>query len=277
MRLVAVVVSLEDGELRPVFSGGTSLSKGYGLIRRFSEDLDFKLVLPKAGMARPDRRQYRSQVIEAIRAAGNWTLEDTDIQVGDESRFFSCLVSYPANFAVAPVLRPQIKLELNFRTPALPAEERSLRSLVAEAQNDDHEVPAIACVAPAETAADKLSALTWRVPTRQRGSHGDDPTVIRHLHDLAALEVHATQHPKFPELLHQLIGQDASRGGGPPGIAATTPAERLTAALETVAADPEYKREYTQFVLAMCYAEEGETPAFEVALAAARRLGARLP
>ena len=26
-----------------IFSGGTSLSKGYGLIKRFSEDLDFEI------------------------------------------------------------------------------------------------------------------------------------------------------------------------------------------------------------------------------------------
>ena len=32
----------------PVFSGGTSLSKGWGLIKRFSEDIDFKVAMPAA-------------------------------------------------------------------------------------------------------------------------------------------------------------------------------------------------------------------------------------
>src|SRR5690242_21934483 len=39
-----------------------------------------------------------------------------------------------------------------------------------------------------ETAADKLSALAWRVCARDRARPGDDPTIIRHLPDLAALE-----------------------------------------------------------------------------------------
>jgi predicted nucleotidyltransferase component of viral defense system len=30
--------------MRLVFSGGTSLSKGFGLIQRFSEDLDFSRI-----------------------------------------------------------------------------------------------------------------------------------------------------------------------------------------------------------------------------------------
>ena len=43
---------------------------------------------------------------------------------------------------------------------ALLAEARPLRSFVAEARRDGREVTEIACVTPAETAADKLSALT---------------------------------------------------------------------------------------------------------------------
>ena len=34
---------VDDSRFGLVFSGGTSLSKGYGLIDRFSEDIDFKV------------------------------------------------------------------------------------------------------------------------------------------------------------------------------------------------------------------------------------------
>src|SRR5712672_1067493 len=41
-----------DGELfTPIFSGGTSLLKGHQLIKRFSEDIDFKLTLSPAFLA----------------------------------------------------------------------------------------------------------------------------------------------------------------------------------------------------------------------------------
>ena len=42
IRLVATIINVKQDNLTLVFSGGTSLSKGYSLIRRFSEDLDFK-------------------------------------------------------------------------------------------------------------------------------------------------------------------------------------------------------------------------------------------
>ena len=54
---------------------------------------------------------------------------------------------------------------------------------------------------PVETAADKLSALAWRVLARDRTRAGDDPTIIRHLHDLAALERHVVSAPRFAELV----------------------------------------------------------------------------
>ncbi|HKJ97998.1 MAG TPA: hypothetical protein VJ959_03685 [Desulfotignum sp.] len=45
----------------------------------------------------------------------------------------------------------------------------------------------IGCVSVIETAGDKLSALTWRILVRDKADEKDDPTMIRHLHDLVAL------------------------------------------------------------------------------------------
>lgn len=53
IRLVATVAGVREGDLALVFSGGTSLSKGYGLIRRFSEDLDFRVLLPEPASSDP--------------------------------------------------------------------------------------------------------------------------------------------------------------------------------------------------------------------------------
>ena len=43
MRAIGVLAAFDHGEVKPAFSGGTSLSKGWGLIKRFSEDIDFKV------------------------------------------------------------------------------------------------------------------------------------------------------------------------------------------------------------------------------------------
>ena len=55
MRLMAVLADIRHGGFEPVFSGGTSLSKGFGLIKRFSEDLDFKIKLPASKISRTQR------------------------------------------------------------------------------------------------------------------------------------------------------------------------------------------------------------------------------
>ena len=273
IRLVASFVGVREGGLAPVFSGGTSLSKGYGLIRRFSEDLDFKILSAEAAIARSTRRKYRRAVIEAIRAGDDWTLPDGRVEAAIESRFFRCHVAYPTTSAVAPALRPELQLEVTFSRPALEPEDRSLRSFVAEARREHPEVPRIGCVAPAETAADKISALTWRVldpDTRQ------DPTLMRHVHDVGVLEPHAIEHENFPELLHELLNADAARGAPNPALVGRTPAERLAAALD-VLSGREHAVRYERFVHAMCYGKEDETPKYRDALQAIRRLGMRLP
>ena len=125
---------------------------------------------------------------------------------------------------------------------------------------------------PAETAADKISALTWRVlDQRTRNDH----TLVRHVHDLAALEPLAMVNEEFPELLHQLLEADATRGATNPDLDALTPAERLATALNALA-EQEHAVNYDGFVRAMCYGTEHETPTYQGGLDAIRRLGQRL-
>ena len=192
--------------------------------------------------------------------------------VRNESRFFCCQVGYPTTFAVAPALRPRLKLEVTFRSPALAPEDRSLRSFVAEARDDLPEVPETLCVTPAETAADKISALTWRVLDQQLRN---DHTLIRHVHDLAALEPLAAAHQAFPALLRRLLEADATRGGTNPDLDTLTPVELLATALDALT-EQELAANYEGFVGAMCYGTENETPTYQDGLDAIRRLGRRL-
>ena len=108
---------------------------------------------------------------------------------GNVSRFFSADLAYDAEFGAGQGLRPHIRVEMSFRGAGAAAHvARPIRSLIATAQRQPPEVAAFPCVDPVETAADKLSALAWRVRVRDRARANDDPTIIRHLHDLAALE-----------------------------------------------------------------------------------------
>jgi hypothetical protein len=165
---------------------------------------------------------------------------------------------------------------MRIEAPALPYQELAVQSFVSHARQAAPEVVSIACVSPVETAADKLSALTWRLPARQRGAPKDDPTIIRHVHDLAALENVAAHSQDFCPLVLQLLNQDATRGMPLPHIAALPPTAWMSYALQILREDLEYRREYEQFVTAMSYTPDDERLPFDDALAAVSRLVARV-
>lgn len=154
VRAIAVIAALDRGEVRPVFSGGTSLSVGWGLIRRFSEDIDFKVEMPKASnpsQARARRRRFREDVLAAL-AAADFRLMG---EVRKASNFFSADFAYRNSFDPAAELRPYLQIEMTFERPALSPAERPIRSLLAQAQGAEPEIAVFPCVDPVETAPDK--------------------------------------------------------------------------------------------------------------------------
>jgi len=60
VRAIGMIASLDHAGATPVCSGGTSLSKGWGLIKRFSEDMDFKVAMPKAASGAASRNKRRA-------------------------------------------------------------------------------------------------------------------------------------------------------------------------------------------------------------------------
>jgi hypothetical protein len=166
VRALSAISSMDHGGVRPVFSGGTSLSVGWGLIKRFSEDIDFKVGMPQApnpSQARTQRRQYRDKILTALGNAGLRLIEPPLSR--DLSTFFSARLTYPNLFDHVAGLRPYLQVEMTFDAPTLPSVERPIHSLIARAQKVEPEIVGFACVDPVEIAADKLSALAWRVCT----------------------------------------------------------------------------------------------------------------
>jgi predicted nucleotidyltransferase component of viral defense system len=147
IRIIAAISRVKHPAMRLVFSVGTSLAKGYGLIQRFSEDIDFKVAMPTEGLNRGDFREFRERIVEAIRAGSeDWSLDKDDIQSLNASRFFKCEIVYRHLFQRASALRPNVRLEVTFDSPALPFEERPLQSFVTQAQQQEPEVISIPCV-----------------------------------------------------------------------------------------------------------------------------------
>ena len=215
VRALGVIAQIDSGGMAPAFSGGTSLSKGWGLIKRFSEDIDFKVAEPSAPSASAGQRarsSYRRRMFDALSRAG-FELGAPPL-VRNDSRFFAADLSSTARcLGQGWDLRPHIRIEVSFRAPALAPIARPIRSLIAAAAREPAEVAAFPCIDIVETAADKLSALAWRVRVRRRGEPKDDPTIIRHLHDLAALEKAVAVRVKLSRLVLAAVAADVGRGG----------------------------------------------------------------
>jgi hypothetical protein len=188
----------------------------------------------------------------------------------DENRFFSSEFFYPALFDQGPGLRPHIRVEMSLLPPALTPIERPIGSLITKAQGATPEVAAFACVDPVETAADKLSALAWRVLARQRGSEKDDPTIIRHLHDLACLWDSASAYADFVPLVRKATAGDEGRGGE--AAASPDPAALFAAMLERLSADRLWMVEYESYVDGVSFAAPADRIGFDAALAAVKML-----
>ncbi|MAF97738.1 MAG: hypothetical protein CMH26_03800 [Micavibrio sp.] len=270
VQLLKSIGSFEnDRGVGTIFSGGTSLSKGFGLIKRFSEDLDFILYSPDQ-VSVGGRRSFRKSVISHIISDPRFRIEDGQVQRGDSHRFFKAPVQYDMSFE-QEFLRPYLQLEMTFSEHRLPLVKRDVRSIVSELSGDDPETQ-ITCISPIETASDKVSALTWRVVVRDRSSDKDDPTMIRHLHDLAALkETIWSDKKQFISCAHQSLESDQNRRGGDI-IASMSITDRLTKAYEMLSTDDAYREEYRQFVQNMSYADEDEQISFDEALSSLEKI-----
>ncbi len=272
VQLLVLVSKLQGSRnVRMAFSGGTSLSKGYGLIKRFSEDLDFILTLPEgASLSAGQRRAFRKEVVTAIQSDERFSIDETEVLRGDSHRFFKIPIQYSRIFEGSP-LRPHLQLEMTFMELKRPIEEKAIQSIVSEVMQSKPELE-IDCVSAIETAGDKLSALTWRILIRNRADEKDDPTLIRHLHDLAALEnMIVDSKDTFISSAHASLEQDQNRRGGDI-VANTSIADRLSNALKSIREDDLYQKEYRFFVENMSYAAEAERIDFEKAVQALERI-----
>lgn len=270
VRAISVLAALEHDDAIPVFSGGTSLSKGWGLIKRFSEDIDFKVALPtleSRSKERARRKAYRHQILVAL-ASADFDLKG-EVLKRNEDNFFSADFTFNSLFTSARGLRPHLRIEMTFTAATLPPIARSIQSLLSQAQQQAPEVPAFLCIDPIETAADKMSALAWRVCARERGIARDDPTIIRHLHDLAALANHIENASAFQKLVYKAVETDADRGGGIAPIATT---DRFARMLERLHQEKFWSEDYDIYVRGVSFARPDERITFDQALVIVEKL-----
>jgi predicted nucleotidyltransferase component of viral defense system len=271
VQIIGIIAGTQHDDFGVIFSGGTALSKAHKLLQRFSEDVDFRVLEQKGRSTRNSRSAFRRKVVNALRDRGV-TIEDHQVKARDENRFFSIDIYYESYFPPADALRPHILIELAVKNIQLPPHYLSVSSFVSELAKHSPEVAHIGCIDPAESAADKLSAIAWRIPDRVRGGQDDDPYLVRHIHDLAILRDAALQHGDFTRLVTTSMQHDSARPRNDLSISGLTAADKFQRMMDVLESDIEYAQEYKRFVNGVSYATPEQTPNFTSAVEALRKM-----
>lgn len=251
VELLRLIASFQSDDFSVIFTGGTSLSKGFQIINRFSEDIDF-MVLSKEEESRSVYRNFRKSLLKKIDDTGILNVSSEEMIIGNESRFFSFYVDYPKLFDDKS-LRQQVKIEILAKTIRLLPEERTIASWIDEYLDNGNSLN-INCLSPLETAANKFSAFLWRADCKDRTSDDkkkNDPTIVRHLYDLFKLQtVISNNESKFYSLISKIYDDDKNRGDKTNNLSLK---EFASATLSKILSDSMYEKEFTDFVTNMVY------------------------
>ena len=259
--VVKLIKALEQKEFngyKPVFAGGTSLSKGYDLIQRFSEDLDFKFI-NAASLNRDQRRHIRQQFIDSIRQINDFELTNDNIKVRNEGKNCCLYVEYPHNPDLPQFLRPFLQVEIFFDDENLTYESRKIQSFVSKYINNAPET-SINCILPFNTGADKFNALSWRIYNKEKAT---DYTLLRHLHDLYAMKSYLEDRQAFKErVLHNFETKDKPRLHNND----LKFKDIVLGTLEMLTTDKSFRKGYEDYVEVMSYAPLAHRIKFDDAL-----------
>lgn len=214
--------ALQDMGFDLWFKGGTSLSKGFGIIERFSEDLDLRIDpgavagAPEVSNWTKDTRTHlasrlayfeflgRKIVVPGARIARVTERTDTKARSADYQ------VLYPGRFLLGlePPFSPFVRLEVG-RARVDPFVKAEITSFVHDhlaesgllSNYDDNRALRLRCVHPLVTLIDKLDAIA----RFHRRKSPDAPRYVRHYGDAARIIAALDRLPSAGVTANELV------------------------------------------------------------------------
>jgi hypothetical protein len=187
--------------------GGTSLSKGFGIIQRFSEDIDIRIdpecapfeVFTGANQTKKtrhikSRQQFYDWLADSIQINGISSVERDHMFDDDKFRSGGIRLHFDSAFDNPAGLKEGILLETGFddtqpnspRTISSWAYDKAAESAVAVKDNRAIDVP---CYNPGYTFVEKLQTVSTKY--RQQQEKGEMPqNFMRHYYDISQLLGH---------------------------------------------------------------------------------------
>ena len=193
---------LQAQGLRFELKGGTSLSKGFRIIHRFSEDIDVRIEPPASLEVKTGRNQDKAIHIESRRSFYDWlatelripgiVAAERDTAFDDEKmRSGGIRLEYPSTLSSLRGVKPGVLLEVGFddTAPNRPVTISSWAYDAAAARGvsaRDNRALDVPCYEPSHTFVEKLQALS----TKYRGLPKTGrlpPNFLRHYYDIYCL------------------------------------------------------------------------------------------
>lgn len=182
--------------------GGTSLSKGYGIIKRFSEDIDIHIEPPQDFNIKTGKNHDKPSHIEGRRKFYDWlakeiningicTVRDTEFDDKEKYRNGGIRLNYNSTSGAIPEdLKDGVLLEIGFDTTA-PNTPKDISSWIYDYAEDkvvivDNRALGVQCYDPGYTLVEKLQAISTKY--RQQQEKDTLPqNFIRHYYDVYEL------------------------------------------------------------------------------------------
>lgn len=274
------LISGEFGDV-VIFKGGTSLSKGWRIISRFSEDIDLYVEPAKSD----DETLERFKRIADLVASFSGFVERQGRQ---EAKGFSSWTeefTYESKFTDLGSIRATVLLEAGIQSADHPTEKRMLKSLLgemldsrnADSGTNDREAFEMRLLHFRRTFVEKLFTLHSRVE-RSKKQGKDLGRDARHYYDLAML----LKEPETLEMLRSKEYGDICRQYRDltakfyPGQVKLLPADMDLSNSSALFPDTELKSlleaSYTREAKTLCYAEFPDFPSILSQLEAIRPL-----
>lgn len=181
--------------------GGTSLSKGFQIINRFSEDIDIRIEPPEDRDVKTGRNQNGPAQVKSRKDFYDWLADTIDIDgiekverdaAFDTKDFFSggIRLSYKSHVEAMDGLKSGVLLEAGFDDVA-PNTPKDISSWLYDYATDkvqiiDNRAKGVACYDPGYTLVEKLQTVSTKF--RQQQASKEFPlNFMRHYYDVYSL------------------------------------------------------------------------------------------
>lgn len=269
-RIICSLSGIENECFRLVFAGGTCLSKAHRIVKRMSEDVDFKIQLKNTGEnftnshLIKELKNFRAQIKSSL-TFPDLTVVNTSTRNG--GKYIQAELDYPVLFTSPDILRPHLLLEFTLSDIRLPVESLAIKTIIEDVIEIDpiFSTSDICCSSIDETAMEKWVGLTRRIAAIERGYHDNDTTLVRHIYDINAIK-HANRiGDTFYNLAKTIVNYDANQFKNQHPEYSNDPGAEISYSLDILKNKKLWQERYHKFIDRMVY-DKTATPSYDAVM-----------